>query len=184
MRRHWVVDASPIILLAKTGHLVLLPATADTLLIPKAVAEEIRQAPSDDPARTWLDAEGEPFVEPTGPVAETVAAWDLGRGESRVLSVGVRRDGWTAVVDDGAARRCGKGLDIPIIGTLGLLVVANGVKLFRKDRQLLQTSGSVSAFRIQQATFPKSRAHFLVDVHFGSPKMDEKGLASRKWPEF
>jgi predicted nucleic acid-binding protein len=109
MSRHWVVDVSPIILLAKTGHLDLLPATADKLLIPKAVAEEIRQAPSDDPARTWLDAEGEQFVEPTGPVAETVAAWDLGRGESRVLSVGVRRDGWTALVDDGAARRCGRG---------------------------------------------------------------------------
>lgn len=124
MNRHWVVDASPIILLAKTGHLDLLPAAADNLLIPKAVAEEVRQAPSDDPARAWLDADGEQFVEPTGPVAETVAAWDLGRGESRALSVAVRRDGWTALVDDGAARRCGKGLDVPIIGTLGLLVVA------------------------------------------------------------
>jgi len=76
MRRHWVVDASPIILLAKTGHLDLLPATADTLLIPEAVAEEIRRAPSDDPARAWLEAEGEPFVEPTGPVPVTVVAWD------------------------------------------------------------------------------------------------------------
>lgn len=124
MSRHWVADASPIILLAKTGHLDLLPASADELLIPEAVAEEIRHAPPDDPARTWLDADGERFVEPTGPVAETVAAWDLGRGERRVLSVGVRRDGWTALVDDGAARRCGKGLDVPVIGTLGLLVVA------------------------------------------------------------
>lgn len=63
-------------------------------------------------------------MESTGPVQETVAAWDLGRGESRVLSVGVRRPGWTAVVDDGAARRCGKGLDVPVLGTLGVLVVA------------------------------------------------------------
>lgn len=55
------------------------------------MAEEIRQGPSDDPARAWLDAEGEQFVESTRPVRETVAAWDLGRGESRVLSVGVRR---------------------------------------------------------------------------------------------
>ena len=50
MSRHWVVGASPIILLAKTRHLDLLPASADVLLIPKAVAEEIRQGPSDDPA--------------------------------------------------------------------------------------------------------------------------------------
>ena len=28
-----------------------------------------------------------------------------------------------------------------------------------------------------KALFQKSRAHFLADVHFGSPKMDEKGLA-------
>lgn len=144
MSRHWVVDASPIILLAKTGHLDLLPATADELLIPKAVAEEIRQAASDDPARAWLDADGDRFVEPTGPVQETVAAWDLGRGESRVLSVGVRRDGWTAVLDDGAARRCGKGLDVPIIGTLGLLVVAKrkgALKAVRPATRALRQAG-------------------------------------------
>ena len=134
MSRHWVVDASPIILLAKTGHLDLLPASADELLIPKAVAEEIRQGPSDDPARAWLDTEGEKAVESTGPVPETVAAWDLGRGESRVLSVGVRRPGWTAVVDDGAARRCGKGLDVPVLGTLGVLVVAKREGVFESVR--------------------------------------------------
>jgi predicted nucleic acid-binding protein len=63
-------------------------------------------------------------VDATGPVASDVAAWDLGRGESRVLSCGLRHEGWTSVVDDGAARRCAEELDIPVIGTLGVLVVA------------------------------------------------------------
>jgi hypothetical protein len=75
MSRHWVVDASPIILLTKTGHLDLLPASADALLIPEAVAEEIRKGPSDDPAQAWFDAEGEQFVGSTEPVQETVAAF-------------------------------------------------------------------------------------------------------------
>lgn len=124
MRRRWVADASPIILLSKVGRPGLLSTLAREILIPQAVAEEIRQAPPDDPARVWLDAKGKEFVEPTGPVAEEVAAWDLGYGEGRVLSFGLRHEGWTVLVDDEAARRCGEGLDVPVIGTLGLLVVA------------------------------------------------------------
>ena len=62
-----------------------------------------------------------------GPVESAVAAWDLGRGESRVLSYGLRHDEWTAVVDDGSARRCAKGLDISVVGTLGVLVVAKRI---------------------------------------------------------
>lgn len=124
MSRRWVVDASPLILLAKAGRLDLLSVSVDELLIPEAVAEEIRQGPPEDPAREWLELEGETFVKPGGPVAPEVAAWDLGRGESRVLSFGLRNEGWRALVDDGTARRCGDGLGIPVIGTLGVLVLA------------------------------------------------------------
>lgn len=124
MSRRWVTDASPIILLAKTGRLDLLSACTEELLIPEAVAEEVRQAPDDDPACEWIGADGERFVGPTSPVASEVAAWDLGRGENHVLSYALSHPEWTAVVDDGAARRSAQGLDISVIGTLGVLVVA------------------------------------------------------------
>jgi predicted nucleic acid-binding protein len=124
MGRCWVVDASPIILLSKADHVDLISVCTEELLVPAAVADEVREGGEDDPARQWLDAGGGRFVDATGPVASTVAAWDLGRGESRVLSCAHRHERWTAVVDDGAARRCAKGLDIPVIGTLGVLVVA------------------------------------------------------------
>lgn len=124
MSRRWVADASPIILLAKTGHVGLLASCSEELLVPETVAEEVRQAGEDDPARKWLEAEGAEFVGPAGPIQSKVAAWDLGRGESRVLSYGLRHPEWTVVVDDGAARRCAQGLDISLTGTLGLLVVA------------------------------------------------------------
>jgi predicted nucleic acid-binding protein len=126
MGRHWVVDASPIILLAKTGHVDLLSACAE-VLVPEAVAEEVEQASADDAARTWIEGKGRSVVEATEPVASEVAAWDLGRGENHVLSHGLRHDGWTAVIDDGAARRCVQSLDVPVIGTLGVLVVAKSV---------------------------------------------------------
>ena len=124
MSRRWVADASPIILLAKAGRPGLLSAPAQDLLVPKVVAEEIRQGPPEDPAREWLEEVGERFVEATNPVEPEIAAWDLGQGESRVLSSACRREGWTAVVDDGAARRCAQGLGVPTVGTLGVLVVA------------------------------------------------------------
>lgn len=139
MSRHWVVDASPIILLAKTGHLNLLTACPDELLVPRPVAGEVEQANTDDPAREWIEGKGRSFVESTEPVASEVAAWDLGRGENHVLSYGFRHDRWTAVINDGAARRCAQSLDVPVIGTLGVLVVA------KKLRQLEQVRPAVSS---------------------------------------
>ena len=58
MSRHWVVDASPVILLAKIGRSDLLPGCAEELLIPEVVADEVRTVPEEDPARTWLNATG------------------------------------------------------------------------------------------------------------------------------
>lgn len=139
MNRYWVVDASPIILLAKTGHLNLLTACPDELLVPRTVADEIERANADDPAREWIIGKGRSFVESTEPVASEVAAWDLGRGENHVLFHGLRHDEWSAVLDDGAARRCAQGLDIPVIGTLGVLVVA------KKLGQLEQVRPAVSS---------------------------------------
>jgi hypothetical protein len=68
MSRRWVADSSPIILLAKAGHLGLLSVPARDLLVPEVVAEEIREGPPTDPAREWLEEVGERFTEATSPV--------------------------------------------------------------------------------------------------------------------
>jgi len=138
MNRHWVADASPIILLSKANHSNLLLTCADRLLVPAVVAEEVRNADEEDPARRWMESEGQSFVEATRPVVSEVAAWDLGRGESHVLSEAHRRDGWTSVVDDGAARRCAQGLDIPVIGSLGVLVVAEKIGVIEAVRPAVE----------------------------------------------
>ena len=68
-----------------------------------------------------------------GPVESAVAAWDLGRGD-----YGLRHDEWTAVVDDGAARRCAKGLDISVVGTLGVLVIAKRIGQLETVRPVVE----------------------------------------------
>jgi predicted nucleic acid-binding protein len=117
------VDASPVILLGKIGTLDLLMTCPSALRVPQAVADELDSG-EGDPAQAWIREDGRQFVEHTEVVASEIEAWDLGRGERHVLAFSFQHDGWTAVVDDGAARRCAKALDIPVLGTLGVLIVA------------------------------------------------------------
>lgn len=57
-------------------------------------------------------------------ISPRVAAWDLGIGESEVLSFAMEHPGFRAMVDDKAARRCAKTLGIQTLGTGGMLVLA------------------------------------------------------------
>ncbi len=56
MRDTWIVNASPLISLAKIGHLDLLRSGDREVLIPSAVAEEILSGPAGDPASVALTA--------------------------------------------------------------------------------------------------------------------------------
>jgi predicted nucleic acid-binding protein len=53
-----------------------------------------------------------------------IDAWDLGSGETAVLSLALSEPGWTAVLDDRAARNCAKSFDLPTRGTLGVIILA------------------------------------------------------------
>ena len=53
-----------------------------------------------------------------------VAAWNLGDGESSVLSYALENPACRAVVDDAEARRCARTLGIRTLGTGGVLVLA------------------------------------------------------------
>jgi predicted nucleic acid-binding protein len=53
-----------------------------------------------------------------------VAAWNLGDGETSVLSYALENPDCRAVVDDAEARRCARTLGIRTLGTGGVLVLA------------------------------------------------------------
>jgi predicted nucleic acid-binding protein len=50
----------------------------------------------------------------------SVVHWDLGAGESQVISQAIQTGAWT-VLDDLAARRCAAAHQIPIVGSLGII---------------------------------------------------------------
>ena len=78
---YWVVNASPIIALAKVDRLDLLLSSARTLVLPEAVAEEILAGPAGDPARTAVSG-GFGGIPTPVEIPSEVSALGLCRGES------------------------------------------------------------------------------------------------------
>lgn len=119
----WVVNSSPLILLGKIERLDWLLKLSDELLIPNGVAEEIR-AGVDDLARRWLMREGQKYVCDVGEIPPLISAWDLGRGETEVLTYAWMQRNFSAVLDDRAARQCANALQVEMHGTLGVALLA------------------------------------------------------------
>ena len=116
----WVVNASPVILLGKVGHLGLLEALCAQMVVPAAVVTEV----CADPHQDWLRDHAQAYVHDVGPVDPLIRTWDLGTDESKVLTWAREHPDYEAIVDDRAARNCAVALGIPVRGTLGIILLA------------------------------------------------------------
>lgn len=123
MPERWVLNASPLIVLAKMGREDLLLALADEIVVPRAVATEIDAGPAEDRARQVLASGRFTIVDTPSPSA-VILAWDLGTGETAVLSFALTRTGWTVILDDAAARKCARSLSLPVKGTFAIILLA------------------------------------------------------------
>jgi len=148
MPRRWVVNASPLITLAKIGQLSLLHELCEEMVIPAGVKEEINRAPDEnDPARTWIRSRGRDFVRQTAQIHPTISAWDLGLGESEVLAWANDHLGWEAILDDKAARDCAASLGIKARGTIGIILLAKKEKKI-SNATLILDQIRLAGFRI------------------------------------
>ena len=137
LTERWVLDASPLILLARIGQEGLLHALAGEVVIPQPVAIEILAGPDTDPAR--LAVESGRFTTADSPEPpDELLAWDLGQGETSVLAHALADSTWTAIADDGAARRCARSFDIPVKGTLAIVVLAKQRGLIPSAAEILK----------------------------------------------
>lgn len=118
------INASPLILLTKAGLLNLLQLLSQEIVVPAAVATEIGQYGETDVTALALAQTEWLVVVETPPVPELIQSWDLGAGESAVLTWGYANPNTEVIVDDLAARRCAATLGIPVRGTLGLVLTA------------------------------------------------------------
>lgn len=133
-----VVNASPLILLAKAGVLDLLKLAGEEVLVPGTVTMEIhRRGPTDPTVQAIENSPWLTIVEPL-PIPALIQAWDLGAGESSVLAWAYANPGTEAIIDDLAARRCAAGLGVPVRGTLGLVLVAKQRGIVSAARPVLE----------------------------------------------
>ena len=80
----WVINASPVIALARVGQVELLVKLPKQAVIPRSVADELLRAPEDDLARRAIESSIFKIVETRAPPAQ-ILAWDLGQGETAVF---------------------------------------------------------------------------------------------------
>lgn len=116
-----VADSGPLIALARIGRLDLLSRLVHRVVIPPAVAVEIREGGDRPGARevaaaTWIHVEQ--------PDAELARSYGLlvDAGEAEAIALAVRSTGSLVLLDDRLARRLAESLGIARIGTVGILI--------------------------------------------------------------
>ena len=133
-----VVNASPLICLFKSELAELLPALFEDVAVPDAVIKEVMaKGTVDFPAQNLISSN---WIQQIGTVAidPRVASWDLGDGESAVLSFALKNPEYFAVMDDREARRCAISFHCHYIGTLGIVVLARKRGMISSVRETLR----------------------------------------------
>ncbi len=133
-----VVNTSPLIFLSRGGHFDLLQSIAAKVLVPEVVVREISVRGHLDPTvkclhrSTWLTIVDDILVPPS------ILSWGLGAGESAVLAYAMSQKCCQALIDDLAGRRCASALNIPVTGTLGIVLRAKRKGLLTAARPVLE----------------------------------------------
>jgi predicted nucleic acid-binding protein len=148
-----VLNASPLIFLVKIGLIAKLPEIVDQLFIPEGVISEI--AKYKDEAFEWVSKEAEKYSVKVAYVPKMIAAWDLGRGESEVITFAYQNKNMTVAIDDKAARNCARSLQIQLTGTIGLIILAKRKNLI-SDVEPYLTKLIESGYRISPLLFKQA----------------------------
>ncbi len=133
----WVVNASPVILLGKIERLDLLTAVAGQVAVPQAVVEEV--GAKRDGGRILRALVDLPLVATisTTPVGSDLLGWNLGPGETQVISHAMASGSDRVVLDDLQARRCATVMGLRPIGTLGIVGRAKAKGLIERAEPLV-----------------------------------------------
>ncbi len=118
------INTSPLIFLSKANLLNLLQIVSSQIIVPEAVATEILAYGETDVTAKILAATDWLVITSMPPIPTVIQSWDLGSGESAVLTWGYTNPGTEVILDDLAGRQCATALNIPVRGTLGLVLTA------------------------------------------------------------
>lgn len=134
-----VSNSSPLIALAAMKRLDLLPALFQSVLIPPAVAHEIRR--SVPLPLAWLE------IRTLGAsLPETVLRCSLANGEREAIGLALEVRPDAIILDDLPARRVAHAAGLNVVGTLGVLLGAKRAGLLPAIRPELDRLVEASFF--------------------------------------
>lgn len=133
-----IINASPLIFLSRSHHLLLLKSFADEVWVPEPVAEEILQRGQKDITAQAIKKISWLVPQPVEHIPISILEWRLGAGESAVLALGLAHSGTEVVIDDLAGRKCAASLGIPVRGTLGLVLTAKKRGIIPEARPVIE----------------------------------------------
>ena len=133
-----VVNASPLIFFSRSHQLELLRQFARRIFVPELVAKELNMKGPEDITAKVLEATPWLEVIPSKTVPDIISDWALGPGESAVLALAYENPGMEVIIDDLSARKCAAFLQIPVRGTLGIVLVAKKRGLIPQARPIIE----------------------------------------------
>jgi len=139
-----VCNSSPLIGLEQIGKLSLLRELFGAIAVPPAVVTEV--APSVSLPR-WIEQRA--LSQNIGPL---ILEASLGRGESEAISLALELDALLMILDDRPARRLAQSLSLPVVGTLGILLLAKRKHLLPALKPCLEELSRFD-FRIAPALY-------------------------------
>ena len=104
-------------------HRGVIERLAPKVIVPTTVLEEIRAGTQKDNTAREATAWAAQYQQNDIPVPATVERWDLGPGESQVISFCLQGERW-AVMDDRMGRRCVSAHGLQVIGSFGIILRA------------------------------------------------------------
>jgi len=129
-----VSNTTPLINLAGIGLLDLLPRLYGVIWIPEQVADEFNEgAQTGDP-----NIKGLPWITVITPAAIDPLVKGLGVGEAAAISLARTSHARAVLLDEKRGRRIAEQLQLPVVGTLGVLVAAKQEGLISSVQPALQ----------------------------------------------
>lgn len=146
-----IVNTSPLQYLHQVGQVDLFPKLFGRIIVPQAVVAELAAGrrigislPAPE-AVEWIDLRS-----PASPVGGLLS-WELGAGESAVLSLSLEHPGSWVVLDDKLARQAAVHLNLPLLGTAGILLRAKRAGHLHEVRPVLNQLAALG-FRLTTET--------------------------------
>lgn len=133
-----VSNTTPLSELAKIDRLDLLQTLFTKILIPPAVYTELttgnHPATTAIPAATWIETR---VVNQAERIEQLLQTPGLDRGECAAIALAEELNADRLLMDERAGRRLAQQLGLPVIGTIGILLLAKQLGILNEIAPLL-----------------------------------------------